>query len=798
MSETQDGNRKQVERIELPEVLDVLIVGGGPAGTAAAFRAKELGLSALVIERDVLLSTLRDWMSEDANPAKDKKVDASYGPAGKNVPFPVGEELVQELAFGDRVPAGELYRRWTKVYREKGIPAREEIELTNLVVGRNNTWEAVCYNTRTNKEENFCARTVVLAMGRGVPTRLDIPGDLTGIHYGIRSVDRFVTGPVAVIGGGTSAAEAVIEISNAKVQSGDVSDVYWSYRRKSLPKVNSTLSQEFFNAYNLNGNIKYLPCSEPIAVLADCGGHEFLALRSDRREMSPSRPPEATYLEFPKERVVACIGGALPLDFLESVGIRRLKTEDEEHLMAATPFLESRCPNVFLVGDLLAPAYIPTMDFDSDKPHAERRHVGNFKQNMTDGVLAIEAIHLRLKGYEDEEIHKYVDGLRLEYENAHKERLEQVEMDTQEETEDAPEPRVGARFVCAANQNGERERREYLFVPGKITIGREQGEFTFPEDEGVVDNHAAILVEPDGCYLSTEGMQGDCYVAISGERTLQVGDVFYAGKQILSIESKGDTLLLAVKDPEGNTKRWLPVSEETVFYGRQAKDGISIDPLDDTLSRRHFTLSAQGGGVVLKDPGSMNYTYLKVNKTIRLKEGEVILFGPNPRYILKFVEYESGGDPVAVVEETVAINQPSLVETLGESKLFEGELDEYDPDDVPLVYIENFEEAVKPVEDVTVLETLKQLGMATTEKSEIGGKCQTLYRCESADCGLCIVQVLDGMDNLFDIAKKGKVKRTLEGQIEDLQLDESVDYKLACSVKAQGPVTLKLLGDTDV
>ena len=32
------------------DVLDVLIVGGGPAGTAAAFRSKELGIEALVIE----------------------------------------------------------------------------------------------------------------------------------------------------------------------------------------------------------------------------------------------------------------------------------------------------------------------------------------------------------------------------------------------------------------------------------------------------------------------------------------------------------------------------------------------------------------------------------------------------------------------------------------------------------------------------------------------------------------------------------------------------------------------------
>ncbi len=40
-----DGTVKLVNPVELPEILDLLIVGGGPAGTAAAFRAKELGLA---------------------------------------------------------------------------------------------------------------------------------------------------------------------------------------------------------------------------------------------------------------------------------------------------------------------------------------------------------------------------------------------------------------------------------------------------------------------------------------------------------------------------------------------------------------------------------------------------------------------------------------------------------------------------------------------------------------------------------------------------------------------------------
>ena len=44
--------------VTLPPVLDLLIVGGGPLGTACAFRAKELGIAALVIEMDDLMKRI--------------------------------------------------------------------------------------------------------------------------------------------------------------------------------------------------------------------------------------------------------------------------------------------------------------------------------------------------------------------------------------------------------------------------------------------------------------------------------------------------------------------------------------------------------------------------------------------------------------------------------------------------------------------------------------------------------------------------------------------------------------------
>jgi hypothetical protein len=66
--------------VELPPVLDAIIVGGGPFGAALAFRLKELGRKALVIDYDDLMKRIRDY-------AKDKKILPDYG-GGDRMVFP--------------------------------------------------------------------------------------------------------------------------------------------------------------------------------------------------------------------------------------------------------------------------------------------------------------------------------------------------------------------------------------------------------------------------------------------------------------------------------------------------------------------------------------------------------------------------------------------------------------------------------------------------------------------------------------------------------------------------------------
>src|SRR5436190_18531496 len=89
--------------VALPPVLDVLIVGGGPLGTAAAFRAKELKLAALVIDYDDLMKRIRDY-------AKDKQILPDFG-GGDRMQFPKGGELIAALEFAP-IDKDEMCRRW--------------------------------------------------------------------------------------------------------------------------------------------------------------------------------------------------------------------------------------------------------------------------------------------------------------------------------------------------------------------------------------------------------------------------------------------------------------------------------------------------------------------------------------------------------------------------------------------------------------------------------------------------------------------------------------------------------------
>ena len=176
------------------EPLDLLIIGAGPAGLSAADAAAHEGLRYVVIEKGTIADTIRTY------------------PVGRTL-FSTPNEL--EMSEGSLKPV-----------REK--PTREELlsHYIHFVLDRNlniNTGEEVTdvaqlhhdgFLVRTTLGEYHAARVLFASGAMAHARRLNIPGeDLPKVHHLFVEPYAYVRKDALVVGGGNSAAEAALFLS---------------------------------------------------------------------------------------------------------------------------------------------------------------------------------------------------------------------------------------------------------------------------------------------------------------------------------------------------------------------------------------------------------------------------------------------------------------------------------------------------------------------------------------------------------------------------------------------------------
>jgi len=175
-------------------MLDLLIIGAGPAGLSAAEAAQQAGLDYLVIEKGTIANTIRQ--------------------------YPVGRAM---FSTPNEV---EMHEGTLKPVREK--PTREEMlsHYIHFVLDldlRINTGETVV-GARGNIDEGFFvktnaseyhARRLLFAIGAMEhPRRLNVPGEeLPKVHHLFVDPYAYVRKDALVVGGGNSAAEAALFLS---------------------------------------------------------------------------------------------------------------------------------------------------------------------------------------------------------------------------------------------------------------------------------------------------------------------------------------------------------------------------------------------------------------------------------------------------------------------------------------------------------------------------------------------------------------------------------------------------------
>ena len=548
------------------------------------------------------------------------------------------------------------------------------------------------------------------------------------------------------------------------------------------------MADVFFQAYVVNGNIRYLPNSEPVAVVTGEEEYDYLCVRTDRKVM-PDRPTETTQLEFLKQYCIACIGEDIPEPLLNSMGIYLMSGGPRNRKrLVVSPLLETCRPNLYLAGDILSPAYLEARDFDGDPstfPEIKRR--GNVKSALRDGVFVTEVIAQKLAGYTSIHVRmNFTDakdgkGQRDYEESRPLARESTSSVDAEAERQKHTEEVLGRPARLLRILQGEITADEYALRPYQVTtIGKRGCDISFEEDSTLSDKHASILHQSDAYFLRDEGGRNGVFLQLTEGKSVEAPPraIVKAGEQWLVFGDQDHPATVIHYDREGREVRHIQVTEKTAVLGRQAAD-INLDPSDASLSRRHLSVSLKDNKLYLRDLKSTNGTLLKANGRTRLDDGDRIWLG---NQVLQFISKSE-----ATPSEEVRFDVPRS--TFPKQNVATGpSAPPSDSDEATLPpsaaapsggnLTVTFENVGKPVplrKGQTICEIAEEHGIQITAQ------------CHQGICGSDPIRIVSGHDNLNPMG---------EGEEETLDEICSVGegrHRLACMARPTGPVVVEIV-----
>ncbi len=261
------------------DVLDVLIVGCGPAGLSCAIQAVQKELTYRVIEKDGVGGTVLNYPKKKLVMTEPMNLPGTFSMTKR--------EYAKE----------ELLTIWQGLVDELKINVNEEeivLSVDKLASGY--------FSVRTNKGK-YAARNVVLAIGRrGIPRKLQVPGETRfKVAYALKNAADFAGDDVLVVGGGDSAVEAALALSEQPK-----TRVILSYRKDAFFRIKPD------NQFRLNKAIE----KDLIQILLNTN---VLEIDTDTITLSQEREPN---ISLRNDFVFIFAGGTLPTDFLAQCGIK--------------------------------------------------------------------------------------------------------------------------------------------------------------------------------------------------------------------------------------------------------------------------------------------------------------------------------------------------------------------------------------------------------------------------------------------------------------------------------------------
>ncbi len=265
------------ERKAGPDMLDVVIVGAGPAGLGASLAALEKKLRFVTIEQE-------DSLGGAVYHFPRNKITMTH---------PMNIPTVGKLKLGE-ITKEALLDMWMRITGKVALKVnfRERVESVKKQQGG--------FVVKTTAK-SYQSKSVLLAIGRrGTPRKLDVPGEeQSKVVYRLIDPYQYAGKHVLVVGGGDAAIEAAIAVS---AQAG--STVSLSYRGNAFSRIKPG-NRDRLQAAESNRRVRVLMESDVVEILADKVTLKY----------------KETTFSLRNEAVIVCAGGLLPTQFLKDIGI---------------------------------------------------------------------------------------------------------------------------------------------------------------------------------------------------------------------------------------------------------------------------------------------------------------------------------------------------------------------------------------------------------------------------------------------------------------------------------------------
>ena len=257
--------------------VDLVVVGGGPAGIAAGLHALKKGLSVRVLEQDRGGGAVRHYPRAKIVMSRPFRLPGR-GPLSGTI---TKEQLIDELSAA---------------VQEAGLDLREGVRVDGVEKQPDGA-----FVVRSSDGDVPCSR-VLLAVGRrGTPRKLGCGGEETAKEaYRLLEPEAWSHQHVLVVGGGDSAVEAAVSLADV-----EGARVTLSYRGAALTRPKEANQQRLARAVEA-GRLRLLL------------GSTLLEIGEDRVSLEVDGVTEV----LPNDQVFVFAGGVLPTAFLKSAGIQ--------------------------------------------------------------------------------------------------------------------------------------------------------------------------------------------------------------------------------------------------------------------------------------------------------------------------------------------------------------------------------------------------------------------------------------------------------------------------------------------